>query len=135
MRKTKEVTFGSEAGRDAGKVYVLTEMSAARSEKWAVRALLALGAAGFKFPPDIAASGMAAMALVGINSLLSIDYYLAEPLLDEMMACVKIRPSGESLLKYFLAKARLMTAATGSSSLSRTSKSRPARRGTLSVSR
>jgi len=99
MRKTKEVTFGSEAGRDAGKVYVLTEMSAARSEKWAVRALLALGAAGFKFPPDIDAPGMAAMALVGINSLLSIDYYLAEPLLDEMMACVKIRPSEKAELR------------------------------------
>ena len=93
MRKTDKVAFGDDAGRDRGKVYVITEMSAAQAEKWAIRALLALGHAGFAFPPDMAAAGMAAMALVGINSLLTVDWKEAEPLLDEMMTCVRIKPS------------------------------------------
>jgi hypothetical protein len=86
----------ASSNRDAGKVFVITEMSAGQGEKWALRALLALGHAGFNFPPDMAAAGMAAMALVGINSLLNVQWHEAEPLLDEMMACIKIKPSPQA---------------------------------------
>jgi hypothetical protein len=96
LRKTDTITFGAEAGRDAGKVYVITEMSATQAEKWALRALLALGHAGFVIPPDLAAAGMAAMAVVGINSLLQVSWIEAEPLLDEMLGCVKIKPSEQA---------------------------------------
>lgn len=96
-RKTETVTLGSDAGRDSGKVFVITEMSASRAEKWATRALLAVGHAGFQIPPDVleelSGGGMAAMALIGINSLMQVSWVEAEPLLDEMMACVQIKPS------------------------------------------
>lgn len=93
MRKTATVTLGADAGRDEGKTFVITEMAATPAEKWAARALLALGHAGFNIPPDMAAAGMAAMALVGINSLMNVNWGEAEPLLDEMMQCVRVKPS------------------------------------------
>jgi len=40
-RKTATVTISAE-GRDKGKTFFLTEMSAERSEEWGERALLAL---------------------------------------------------------------------------------------------
>lgn len=98
-RKTTSVTFGEDAGRDAGKTYVITEMSAAQAEDWAWRALLALGHAGFVMPDGLEAAGMAAMAVVGINSLINIQWAEAKPLLDEMIGCVQFKPSEEAQVR------------------------------------
>lgn len=43
-RKTKLVTIAAE-GRDKGKCFLIREMPAMQSEKWAIRAILALGRA------------------------------------------------------------------------------------------
>ena len=87
-RKTKDVTI-SAAGRDYGKTFRLTEMFATPAEKWAFRAVTALGRAGYRLPEDLTGGFMSVIAVVGMSALLRIDPYEAEPLLDEMMSCVQ----------------------------------------------
>jgi hypothetical protein len=91
MRKTDRVTVPFE-GRDKDKVFVITEMSAARAEKWAARALLLLVKSGVELPEDVANAGMAGIASAGIQALMNVDFDDAEPLLDEMLTCVQINP-------------------------------------------
>ena len=91
-RKTETVIIDAE-GRDKGKVFVITEMPASKAEKWAARALLALGRSGVDVPDNIAASGLAGVVALGVRSFLGLRFEDAEPLLDEMFAsCVAIVP-------------------------------------------
>jgi hypothetical protein len=97
MRKTKVVTIpgapSEELGsRDNGKLYLVTEMPASQSEKWAARAITALSNAGFEVPEETASLGMAAVAIVGIRALARVSFHEAEPLMDEMMMCVQAIP-------------------------------------------
>jgi hypothetical protein len=82
----------SDEGRDHGKVFVLSELSAARAESWAMRALLALMASGVQVPEGFERMGMAAMAEIGIRTLSGLKWEVAEPLLAEMWECVQIIP-------------------------------------------
>lgn len=79
-----------ETGRDAGKVYKVTEMPASKLEKWAARALLALFAGDV--PADVVqmARGSNAAALVGnvMAGLGSLRWEDVEPLYDELLTCV-----------------------------------------------
>jgi hypothetical protein len=92
MRKTLTYTVPFE-GRDKGKVFHLTEMPADAAEKWAIRALLAIGHAGIDLPPDFETGGMAVIGRVGLEALMRVDFRDAEPLLDEMMLCVSCQPN------------------------------------------
>ena len=91
-RKTLRYTVG-DAGRDQGKVFVITEMPASQAEKWAIRAFMAAAGAGAQIPDDLHAQGMAGLFRIGSEALAKIPFELAEPLLDEMMDCVQIAPS------------------------------------------
>lgn len=79
-------------GRDKGRVYKITEMSASQAEMWAARLLLAMAKSGVDLPSDIASAGMAGVAAAGVRALAGIDYADAKPLLDEMMGCVSYVP-------------------------------------------
>lgn len=83
----------TDDGRDKGKVFVLTEMSAAQAEKWAMKAILAVTSSGIDLPPGFESMGMAGMAEVGIKALAGLRWEVAEPLLDEMWSCVQVMPS------------------------------------------
>jgi hypothetical protein len=92
-RKEAIVTIPASAdNRDAGKIFVITEMSAVKAEKWATRALLALSRSGVELDPQIIKGGLAGIAVAGIRAITSIAFYDAEPLLDEMMQCVELMP-------------------------------------------
>lgn len=82
-------------GRDLNKTFRLTEMPAAQGEKWAMRALLALVAGGVDLPEGFEDSGMAGLATVGLRALSGLQWKDAEPLLDEMMACVQVLPDSK----------------------------------------
>lgn len=94
--KTKVVVIEgpqSEDNRDGEKVYLLTEMPSDRAEKWAFRALNALAASGIRVPSR--GAGMAAVASMAgeaFEGFRGIPFAQAEPLLDEMMACVQVIP-------------------------------------------
>lgn len=90
-RKTLNFTVQQE-GRDLGKTFVITEMTAARAESWAMRALLALIGGNAQIPEGFERMGMAGMAEVGLKALQGLDYKVAEPLLDEMMGCIRVMP-------------------------------------------
>jgi hypothetical protein len=91
MRKTEIVKIADE-GRDKGKVFVLTEMPPSRSEKWALKALLALAKSGVEMPAGVAESGFAGVAVMGVKALSGLSFADAEPLMDEMFGCIEIRP-------------------------------------------
>jgi hypothetical protein len=98
MRKEKIVTITTE-NRDRGKMFRLVEMPADQGEKWAFRALLALSRGGMQLPAGIFDAGMPGLAsvvpylvIVGLRSLHAATWAELEPLLDEMMLCVKYQP-------------------------------------------
>jgi hypothetical protein len=90
-RKTLTYTVTDE-GRDQGKVFILTEMAASQAERWALRALTALAASGMEIPDDIASAGLAGVARLGIQAIGGLPWDKAEPLLNEMFACITIQP-------------------------------------------
>ena len=89
----KETTFIADTGRDTGKQFIITEMSASQAESWAFRVILAVGNAGIEIPEGLASQGMAGLMAIGYMNLLKIPFDAAKPLLDDMMGCVQIVPS------------------------------------------
>ncbi|WP_447867551.1 hypothetical protein [Rahnella bonaserana] len=81
-----------EAGRDKGKIFILTEMSASQAERWALRALLAVGRSGIDIPEGIEKAGFSAIASFGLNLVMKLPMEDAEILLDEMFTCIKVLP-------------------------------------------
>jgi len=101
MRRTQVVkitdtrTEGSmlPESRDLGKQYMITEMSAMASEKWAMRAINMLISSGMDIPAGVAGAGMAGLASIAgaiLSSFQGFAWEKLEPLLDEMMTCVKV---------------------------------------------
>lgn len=90
-RKTATVTIDAE-GRDLGKVFLLREMPASQAEKWAARAFLAMARSGIDIPDDLAGAGLAGIAAVGLKAIGGLGFAEAEPLMDEMFACIQIIP-------------------------------------------
>lgn len=94
MRKTKIVTIGEDGGRDAGKTFMLREMSSDKAERWACRALMALLGNGADIPPEAVAAGMEGVFHIGIlNVFGGLRWEQVEPLLAEMMECVQVIPN------------------------------------------
>lgn len=94
-RRVLSYTVDNE-GRDKGKVFVLTEMPASKAEKWAIKAVSAMVAAGVDVPDGIDLQGMAGLAQVGISAFSKIPFEQAEPLLDEMFECIEIAPDAKN---------------------------------------
>lgn len=90
-RKIANVTITDE-GRDKGKLFVITEMSAAQGEEWAVRAMLALMQSNVVVPDGFLELGMAGLAEMGLKCLSGIKWELAKPLMQELMDCIQIIP-------------------------------------------
>ena len=94
-RKTKTVIVPSTGGRDnrdAGKQFLITELDAVRTEKWATRALLAIASSGTDIPPEVLQMGAGAVVAAGMRALVTMSFAEAEPLLDEMMECIAFIP-------------------------------------------
>lgn len=90
-RKEARVRIEVE-GRDKGKMFLLREMPASQAERWAIRAFLAMAKSGIDIPDDVAQSGMAGFAKVGIGMMVRIPFEDADPLLAEMFQCISIIP-------------------------------------------
>ena len=91
MRKTLTYTV-TDSGRDQGKAFLITEMSAADAEDWALRAFFALMNSGIDIPDEVADMGFAGIATVGLKALGKVEYAKAKPLFDDMMTCVQVVP-------------------------------------------
>lgn len=86
-RKTLNFTGG--AGRDAGKTFLITEMSARAGHAWATRMLLALLNSGIEIDEDIIDRGLAGLATVAMSAIGKISPAAAGPLMDELLDCVQ----------------------------------------------
>lgn len=91
MRHELSLTI-AEDGRDKGKVFYITEMGARPGHKWATRAIFAVMNSGVDIPDDILAAGMAGLPILGMKAIVNVPYYMAEPLLDELLTCVEFIP-------------------------------------------
>jgi hypothetical protein len=86
----KELDWSGATGRDAGKKFHITEMSARAGHDWATRALLALANSGADVGEDIMSRGLAGIASLALNLLGRIPADRATPLLNELLGCVTI---------------------------------------------
>lgn len=91
MRRTKTVVMPETAGRDAGRVFIITEMPSKQGFEWGIRAVMAI-AHNFELPDNWKDQGLAAVAALGFSSLTKAPWGDVSPLLDELMDCVKIQP-------------------------------------------
>lgn len=92
-RKTTDVTV-TDANRDHGKTFRITEMAAIAADDWGMRVLFALAKAGANIPPEVMSGAMASLAQfqgLGMQALLYLPTEVAKPLLGELMQCVKIK--------------------------------------------
>ncbi|MEY0432404.1 hypothetical protein AB7V88_21790 [Providencia rettgeri] len=90
--KSKTITI--EKGRDEGMTYLITEMPISKADHWAMRALFAIANGGVDLESVNPNMGMLGMANVAIKALAGIDPKVGIPLLDELLECVQVVPSG-----------------------------------------
>lgn len=91
-RKTKTITMDS--GRDAGKTFLITEMPLLQADRWAQQALFALARSGIETQQFDEDEGMLGMAKVALNAISHIDPLVSNELMNELLTCVQIVPSG-----------------------------------------
>ena len=84
--KSKQITI--ENGRDKGRVFLITEMSAAHADNWAMRALLALANSGVDLGGISPQQGMISMVGATLGALGKVKPEDAIPLLNELLDCV-----------------------------------------------
>jgi hypothetical protein len=84
----KEIIWTASVGRDKGKKFQITEMSARAGHAWATRLLLALMGSGVEIDEDIAARGLAGLATVALTAVGKVNSSVALPLMDELLDCV-----------------------------------------------
>ena len=91
----KEIDYQAEYGRDAGKLFRITEMSAVKAEKWCLRAFFTLLNAKVDLPEEITSSGFAGLMSLGLDAFSRVPYEAAVPLWDELMDCIKYVPTSK----------------------------------------
>jgi hypothetical protein len=89
MRKTKDITMPSGT-RDAGKKFLITEMSARAAESWSMRAIMGMASSGISMPADAQENGALGIILYGLSGFMRMKAEDALPLFDEMMSCAQI---------------------------------------------
>ncbi|WP_338805113.1 hypothetical protein WDV76_08800 [Xenorhabdus griffiniae] len=94
MSNLKSKTITIESGRDAGKMFVITEMPIVKADDWAMRALFTIANGGIDIGDLRPSMGMMAIAQVAIKALSNIRAEDGIPLLNELLDCVQIVPSG-----------------------------------------
>jgi hypothetical protein len=93
VARRREKLVIERPGRDLGKVFWITEMSAAAAEYWAGRLLTMLAKGNQNVPSGFFQMGVEGIAAwVAVHGVGGIDWIVAKPLLDEMMDCVTIQP-------------------------------------------
>jgi hypothetical protein len=89
----KELVFTAPDGRDKGKTFLVTEMSAYGAEMWAIHAFMALGRHGIQLPEGVDTQGLAGLSRVAMELFCKIPFAEAQELLDELFTCIQILPN------------------------------------------
>lgn len=100
MRKTETVTIDL-TGRDNGRSYVLTEMDAWRTIKWAGRAVSALLQSGGTLPTaelmKAAEKGPETLSALGLRIFAYVPESVSLALMEELRACVTFKPANSAM--------------------------------------
>lgn len=88
----KQVTFIVEdEGRDKGKEFLITEMSAWDAEELAEEIYRAMGQGEFNsLPADVVAMGVSGLATVGMSVLSAAPAHVSRPIADKLLSTVAI---------------------------------------------
>jgi hypothetical protein len=87
----KEIPFTATDGRDAGKEFVITEMSAWDADSLAQDIFRAMGESNYTgIPADVIAMGCAGLATVGLSVISASSPDVAQTLRDRLMSTVDI---------------------------------------------
>jgi hypothetical protein len=89
--REKQVTI-TAPGADFGKTFLITKMFAYDWVKWTSRAALAVSRSGGNVPVGLIQQGMAGLIGFGIQALFACEWADAEPLMDQLFACVQYCP-------------------------------------------
>ncbi len=92
MPRRVEIVVVPEWGeRDKGKKFEIREAPALQAEKWFWRLVIALKGTAGEIPQEVASFGIVGVAIRGVNTFLAadVDFAKLDPLLDELMTCVK----------------------------------------------
>ena len=93
MARREDRVVIEREGRDKGKVFWITEMSAMAAEYFAGRLLTILAAGNTSVPPGFFRMGFeGAAAWVAVHGIGGIDWNLLQPLLAEQLSCIAIQP-------------------------------------------
>lgn len=84
-----EQTFTATVGRDKGKRFLITEMSARAGHAWGTRMLLALLSSGIEIDDDIIHRGLAGLATIAMGAIGKLPPAQVAPLLEELLDCVQ----------------------------------------------
>ena len=95
MRRTE--VFTADTGRDAGKQFVVTEMSAYDAEWWFLRLGRAAMVAGVTLPTDWENASLATLAPLGLGAMAVLPERTFKELLDEMFVSVKFKPANPKI--------------------------------------
>jgi hypothetical protein len=90
-RKVIDYTVTAE-GRDKGKMFRITEMSASQAERWGLRSMNAMSKAMGGFPDQLIEAGLAGLTAVGVSAFARAHWDEIEPLMNEMFTCIQIIP-------------------------------------------
>lgn len=92
-------TFTATIGRDKGKKFLITEMSARAGHAWGTRLLLALLGTGVEIDDSIMERGLAGVATIAMSAIGKVSPVVAEPLMEELLDCVQsVQEKGERKL-------------------------------------
>jgi hypothetical protein len=96
--KSKKITIpdallNGQENRDKGKTFLITEKPAMEIEKWAYRAIMALGSSGIAVSAEIVELGVIGISLLAYQTFMGASFKEIEPLMDQMLECVQMVPS------------------------------------------
>lgn len=87
----KEITFTATDGRDEGKEFIITEMSAWDADSLAQDIFRAMGESNYTgIPADVIAMGCAGLATLGLSVISASSPDVAHKLRDRLMSTVEI---------------------------------------------
>jgi hypothetical protein len=92
LRNSKTITI--ESGRDKGKTFVITEMPVVQADDWAMRAIITVANGGIDVGDLRSEMGMLGIGNILLKALSNIRAEEAIPLLNELLECAQIVPSG-----------------------------------------
>lgn len=110
----KSIEFSPATGEDAGKIFVITRMSAFQADKWARRIVKALIQAGARLPESTMDEGLLGLSGMAVNLFGQLDNAACDEAFDALLACCAIKrgpnTAPSAILEYDITDAETLPA-------------------------